>query len=840
MFRGIVFLAGLLAWTMTGPTALAQLEVPALRGFSTNKPAGVTHSLVADVKDIVPGKPFRVGILFDVKDGNHFYYRKAGSLGLPTTINFEVPEGFKLGPVEFPAPEVKHDKLDAPVIYYVYTRSTLIFAEVTPPADLKPDTTVDIKAKISYQFCDDVNCIPVNDKSLQLALPITSQATATPSDYMKTFTRAARQLPKSDDPAAIVTVEPFLSVDAIRPNDQIQLALDLEIAPGFHIQMHRPPDETLISTEVVLETPDDIDFNPPIFPEPLAPIHPLEGFENIKEYRNRLTVIVPLRARKFLKPGQVEFKGFIRYQACDANGCQPTAYAPFKLVVPVVAEGSPIKEVRPEVFAASGSDPPATLPPAIGTPSEPTAKAGEPATNAASALDKLEIQHEEDLGNNLALYLVYAFLGGLILNVMPCVLPVIAIKVLGFVNQAGENRFQILLLNLAYSGGVIAVFMILASLAAFAGLGWGELFQSSVFNLAMASIVFAMGLSLLGVFELPVPGFAGSIDTTKKEGPLGAFLTGVLATLLATPCSGPFMGVTLTWSVRQPPIVIYAVWGMMGLGMAAPYILCGLFPGAVKLLPKPGMWMVRFKELAGFVLLGTVVYIVSYLNSVYVLPLLVILLGITVATWMIDNLYEHGSPLAQKIRVRVTSLGILTLSICFALYVVKPIAEKREAFRADTEFEKRIAALSLERQAPKVHSETEISWIPFTEGNLRKYVGEGKTVFIDFTADWCQICKANELSSIETNKIRSLITEYGIVPLKADLTDYSGELKEWLGKFDGASLPHYVVLPAKDASRPIVFAGALTESKVANKLREAGPSKGFSTQAASSEVSMVK
>lgn len=840
MFRRIVFVAGLLLGMMSGPVALAQLDVPALRGFTPNKPAGVTHSLVADVKDIVPGKPFRIGILFDVKDGNHFYYKKAGSLGLPTTIKFEAPQGFTIGPVEFPAPEVKHDKLDTPVIYYVYTRPTLIFAEVTPPSDLKPDTTIDIKAQISYQFCDESNCIPVNDKSLQLSLPVTKGPSAAPSDYVKTFTRAARQLPKSDDPAAVVTVEPFLSADAIRPNDQFKLALDIEIAAGFHIQMHRPPDDTLISTEVILETPDDIDFNPPVYPEPLKPIHPLEGFENIKEYRNRLTVIVPLRARKFIKPGQVEIRGFVRYQACDDNGCQPTAYAPFKISVPVTPEGSPIKELRPEVFASAASEPPASAPPTSLPPINTPPAAEAPVGNSGDVLANIQNQHEEDLGDNLAVYLLYAFLGGLILNVMPCVLPVIAIKVLGFVNQAGENRFQILLLNVAYSAGVLAVFLTLASLAAFAGLGWGELFQSSYFNLGMASIVFAMGLSLLGVFEIPVPGFAGSVDLTKKEGPLGAFLTGMLATLLATPCSGPFMGVTLTWSVRQPPHVIYAVWGIMGLGMASPYLLCGLFPGAIKMLPKPGMWMVRFKELAGFVLLGTVVYIVSYLNSVYVLPLLVILLGVAVATWMIDNLYEINSPVSQKLRVRAASAGILALSVAFSIFFVKPLAEKREAFRSDAEFQKRLAALDAERLAPVKHSEEEIAWIPFTETNLRKYVDEKKTVFIDFTADWCLVCKNNEARAIETDKIRSIIKEYGIVPLKADWTERSLEIKEWLDKFDGASLPHYVIIPARDASRPIVFAGSLTEAKVEKKLREAGPSKGVTTEAATAQISMAK
>ena len=231
--------------------------------------------------------------------------------------------------------------------------------------------------------------------------------------------------------------------------------------------------------------------------------------------------------------------------------------------------------------------------------------------------------------------------------------------------------------------------------------------------------------------------------------------------------------------------------------MAFPYILCGLFPSAVRWLPKPGMWMVRFKELAGFVLLGTVVYIVSYLNSVYVLPLLVILLGITVATWMIDNLYELGSPQGQKIRVRFASLGIVALSVFFALFVVQPIAEKREAFREDVEFERRMAAIAHSRTLPKEHSPSEIGWLPFSEANLKKYVGEGKTVFIDFTADWCLVCKANESHAIETENIRSLIKEYGIVPLKADWTQPSNEIQEWLDKFDGASLPHYVLLPAR-------------------------------------------
>ena len=197
---------------------------------------------------------------------------------------------------------------------------------------------------------------------------------------------------------------------------------------------------------------------------------------------------------------------------------------------------------------------------------------------------------------SLWFYLGGAFLGGILLNVMPCVLPVLAIKVLSFVQQAGESRSRIFFLNVAYTVGVLAVFLTLATLAVGTKLGlsfvgdfsWGGLFQHTRFNLVMACVVFGMGLSLLGVFEIPVPGMVGSAaGQNQSEGVAGAFLTGIFATLLATPCTGPLMATALGWSIRQPPLVVYLIWGVMGLGMASPYLALGLFPKFIKLLPKP-------------------------------------------------------------------------------------------------------------------------------------------------------------------------------------------------------------------------------------------------------------
>lgn len=269
---------------------------------------------------------------------------------------------------------------------------------------------------------------------------------------------------------------------------------------------------------------------------------------------------------------------------------------------------------------------------------------------------------------------------------MPCVLPVIAIKVLSFVQQAGESRSRILLLNLTYSLGVIAVFLLLASLAIlpnvvdlswfFAKLGmdaskldrWGGLFQMTGFQVAMSCLVFAMGLSLLGVFEIPVPGMIGSAAGHQhQEGPLGAFLTGIFATLLATPCSGPFLGVTLGWSVKQPAHITYLVWSVMGLGMASPYVLLGFFPGWVKFLPRPGNWMVTFKEVCGFILMGTVIFLMSSLKANWILPLLILLLAIGFSLWMIGHLYTINSPGRRRWTVRTFAAIVSGLGCWMAM-----------------------------------------------------------------------------------------------------------------------------------------------------------------------------
>lgn len=470
----------------------------------------------------------------------------------------------------------------------------------------------------------------------------------------------------------------------------------------------------------------------------------------------------------------------------------------------IVAEWStdPYDGPQPESWkAASRSDDPTSVPPVDSKPpteQSPSASSEAPPGQSESGGSAIEVEKSAPLSFGYALGL--AFLGGLIMNVMPCVLPVIAIKVVSFVQQAGESRSRIFALNLTYSLGVIVVFLGLATLATFAKIGLGQLFQHDGFNVVMACVVFAMGLSLLGVFEFRLPGTVGG--STEHEGLPGAFFTGVLATLLATPCIGPFVSGVLVWSVTQPTAVIYLIWATLGLGMASPYLLIGLFPQLVDQMPRPGMWMVRFKEFSGFVLMATVIFLINSVSPGLLIPTLVILLGIALALWMIGNLYDHSTPAGQKWKVRLAA-ALISLPLIGWGTVQHVGVENVYAF------------LHLSPESK------ELPWQPFTQQKLVELRKSGQPILIDFTADWCLICKANERMALNTKATAEFVKTHQIVCLKADYTDESEEIKTWLDRFGAAGVPLTVIFPPGEKAKGVLFDGAFTQSKLLQKMEQA-------------------
>jgi thiol:disulfide interchange protein len=480
----------------------------------------------------------------------------------------------------------------------------------------------------------------------------------------------------------------------------------------------------------------------------------------IESHEDSATWYAPLEIAAGVNPSNLRIDGKITVQPCDANTCLPPQQIPFTAVQ---GEGIEI--------------------------------AGEKTATGISEKQTTIIQSPNS-SNSYWIILGSAFLGGLILNLMPCVLPVISLKIFSFLQQAGESHARVFVLNLCYSLGLLSVFMILAALAATAGLAWGEQFTLPWFKVAMTAVVFIMALSFLGVWEIPIPGFMGTGKASElqaREGPSGAFFKGAFATVLATPCSGPFLGPVFGYLLRQPPYMAYWVFGAVGLGMASPYLLIGVFPKLLCFLPKPGAWMETVKELMAFLLLATVVYLFTTLSSAYFVPTLALLVGLWFACWWIGR-----TPLTTAMHRRATAW----LGGSFAAALVG-------WFAFTVLFQQSI-----------------IAWQPFSPQALAQAKAEGKTVMVDFSADWCLTCKSNLKFAIETKAVQNLIASNGVVPMLADWTDESPTIKKALNDLGYNSIPVLAIWPANPRGKDvIVLSDLLSENQVLEALEAAGPSK---------------
>lgn len=430
-----------------------------------------------------------------------------------------------------------------------------------------------------------------------------------------------------------------------------------------------------------------------------------------------------------------------------------------------------------------------------------------PASGAFSVshLDVEPLQNDQSLWTVLPL----AFLAGLLLNFMPCVLPVVALKLLSFVQQAQSDRRRILLMNLSYTGGVLFVMTVLASLAVFAGMGWGEQFSSSGFTITLAAIVFAFGLSFLGVWEIPLPGFVSTADgKAPQEGYTGAFTKGILSTVLATPCSGPFLGAALAWAVTQSTAMTYSVFAVVGLGLASPYLVIGAVPSLIRFLPKPGHWMITFKYVMGFVMLGTVVYLLSFVSIASVVPTVLLLLGVGVAVW-----YAGQTPYSAALPRKLRTWGIAALMIV----VTSTVSFGWFEGVMNERFERAAARLMSERLGPDSNgeltaensSEDQIAWQDYSAARLEAAIASGRPVFVDFTADWCLTCKANEAAAVNTTELARALKDQNAIALRADKTEPNPEADLLLRKLgnSAASIPFYAVFHPDNPTQPILLDG---------------------------------
>jgi len=828
-YCALMFLT-LAGWAVRGQAAqLGKKDDPA-HGLKVG-----ARLLAADGK-----QPLRLSIVADIPPGWHIYSitQKPGGPKRSIIQLKESPQFRLSGPLTAaPAPTVEREKYqeiwpDLPVEEQTGRVTWTAPLEVAAGTDVN---TLAVEGLIKVFMCSDV-CV---DVTLPFAARIGSDAAAVGTQagvpgFAETWSAlamaapaageviAAPPTPKTEKPQQApvqhsapppterklttpqITITGKLDREVVAPGETATLTIHFEPIRGWHIYPlgNQIPASGPWPTRVVISDPAGLEFGAPTTTAIVKQRRGDEGQE--KYYHGPVRVTLSVQVPAGTEPGVYNVSGLIGYQTCSQQ-CMPPTGARFSLAVSVAAAGKP---GTAPVLSVKDSYPP--------TPQEKPPQIAEVAPEPAStnlALPALEERFAvTHYGSGQAgtygfgFDLLLAFLGGLILNAMPCVLPVIGLKVMSFVQQAGQNRGRIFALNLWFALGVMAVFLAWASLISLFSLSASAQFQTPEFNVVLAGITFAFALSLFGLWEIPLPGFVGSGSAQsvgEREGATGAVAKGVLSTMLATPCVGPLIGGTIDWTIGSGSTVrIFAIYGAMGLGMASPYLLIGANPALLRWLPKPGLWMDTFKQLMGFLLLATVLWLFSTLPSHYFVASLAIIFGIWLACWRIGRTpltAEFPGKLRAWAAASVIVVGVSWIS--FRTLLGEPVEPAQN-----------VAAN---------HS----VWRPFSVAALQKARAEGKTVLIDFTANWCLTCKLNKPVALRTQATEAYMREHGIVGLVADKTLKAPAIDDLMARLDHPSgmIPFYAVFPGKGGPVITYKEGPLWQSLLLDMLKEAQP-----------------
>ena len=380
-------------------------------------------------------------------------------------------------------------------------------------------------------------------------------------------------------------------------------------------------------------------------------------------------------------------------------------------------------------------------------------------------------------------WLLLAFFGGLILNIMPCVLPVLSLKVFSLLNHSGQSRGQALGHGVAYTLGVVASFLVLAgvlfSLRALGeSIGWGFQLQNPGFVLILGLVFFLFGLNLLGVFEIGSGLVGADTKVAGRKDFVGSFGVGVLAAVVGAPCVGPFVGGVSGVALQANTFTGLLIFATLGLGMASPFMFLAIFPKLVAYLPKPGAWMETFKQSMGFLLMAALVFLVYLLGQLAglgaITTMLVVLLLSSIAAWIYGRWAAPVKSAKSRLIARLATLVLLVACVGWGLRSV------------DAAYDANI------REQTTVVAEGE-PWAPWSTEAVEEAVADGKPVFVDFTASWCLICQVNKKAALRTDATKELFEEAGVVSLSADWTRRDPAITEELEKFGRSGVPLYLL-----------------------------------------------
>ena len=671
----------------------------------------VEAALVAERTSAQPGKAAPVGLKLRMADHWHTYWKNPGDSGLPTKIEWVLPEGWKADAIQWPYPQ----KLPiGPLMNYGYEDEVLLISELTPPAGTKPGS-YPVRAKAEWLVCKDI-CIPEKGE-LDLTLAVSDKEGAVDPRSRVAFERARNMLPAA--------------------------------ASGWKF------DSALQGGKLVVR---------------LTPPAGAAAPKAIAFFPERESLIEPAAPQKVTLEGSA---ARIEMKLADPP---PTALQSVKGVAVSDAgwPGIPRKaiEVEAPVSASIAAAP---------------AGSTRPAAN-------------DGIGGSVLAAVMFALVGGLLLNLMPCVFPVLGIKVLGFLEHAHGEARPLRVQGWAFFAGAVLSFLVLAGimLALRAGgtqLGWGFQLQSPVVVTLLAALFFVLALNLSGVFEWGAFAQSMTSSLSARGRYADAFLSGVVASVVATPCTAPFMGAAVGFTLTQDAAHALAVFAALGVGMALPILALAHFPSLMKRLPRPGPWMETLKQVMAFPLYATVAWLTWVLGAQAgndaVLALLAGLLLIAMAAWMLGRWERVSSPWQAAVAVILAAAGIA---------VAWP-------------------GSSTAVQGAPVARAGELPWEEWSPEKVAALNAQGKAVFVDFTAAWCVTCQVNKRVALHNEAVVKEFAARGIVALRADWTRQDPRITEALSAMGRNAVPVYALhIPGEPAPRllPEVLTPSLVLAELAH------------------------
>jgi thiol:disulfide interchange protein len=722
---------------------LAASELPALAASSSADAPHVHVQLVVPSSGLNRGASTDAGLYFKIDPGWHVYWKNAGDAGEPPHMKWTLPDGITAGPLQFPAP--KRLPL-GPLMDFGYEDEVLFpFAlNVTQSAQAGPAR---LHAKVDWLVCQ-ASCIP-GKAELELSRDVneSSGKPAPVSADAEIFNRLGGRLPKPLPAGMKADFEPTKE--------------------GFRLSVETGRKET---EAAFFPADQEIVDNPA--PQKLA--------------SSAKGLILDLKKDANLSVNPTQLKGVL-----ELSGGRAFEIAAGPGRVTAAAVQSP-----PKTHVAPGTTPPATS-----ADSVPAAVPASVSSTSSVSVQSASIPAKASpaaLSGSALKAIGLALLGGLLLNLMPCVFPVLFLKGLSLVNSSNEERHKLRLHGVVYTAGILASFWALVAVllglrAAGGKLGWGFQFQSPVFVALMAGLLFFLGLSLAGQFEIGLTLTSTGGALASKQGYTGSFFTGVLAVVVATPCTAPFMGAALGYALAQNAAVTFAVFTALALGLAAPYFALTLQPAWTRLLPKPGVWMEVLRQAVSVPIFGTAIWLAWVLVRGYgadmLLALLPSFLLLAIAGWFLGRWpAKRWSALVAG----VILAGVIAVSV---------VASNRLARASDN----------------GSTAESQGGWEPWSAEAVSRYQVQGRPVLIDFTASWCLSCQVNERVALNQPSVQKAFQDGNVALLKADWTRGDDAITQALTELGRSGVPAYA-LYAPGQSEPELLPEVLTPGIVIDAL----------------------